>query len=89
VTGKTDLEVYKSGNYLLYENKDMVDFLKSKGYDSMRLAEEGYSGGPFETLGVFDPKNIRSVHAKFDPAKAGSADLLSGIGSFAATQGIA
>jgi hypothetical protein len=28
----------------------------------------------------FDPKNIRSRFAKFDPAKAGSADILAGLG---------
>jgi hypothetical protein len=29
---------------------------------------------------VFYPKNIRSRFAKFDPAKAGSADILAGLG---------
>ena len=29
-----------------------------------------------ETIGVFDPKNIRSKFAKFDPAKADSSDIL-------------
>jgi hypothetical protein len=32
-------DAYKDGNYLLYENKQVVDFLKSKGYDSMFLKE--------------------------------------------------
>jgi hypothetical protein len=57
-------------------------------------ANQGYSGlkytntSPMETKGisdatsyiVFDPKNIRSRFAKFDPAKAGSADILAGLG---------
>ena len=76
VRGKTDLEVYKDGNYLLYESKDMVDFLKSKGYDSMKLAEDGNIGGDFETLAVFDPENIRSVNAEFDSDQTESPRLL-------------
>jgi hypothetical protein len=31
-------------------------------------------------ISVFDPKNIRSRFAQFDPAKAGSADILAGLG---------
>lgn len=75
-SGMTNRQVYQSGNYLLYENKNVVDFLKSKGYDSMRLAEDGHIGGDFETLAVFDPKNIRSVNAQFDPEQRESANIL-------------
>ena len=32
-------DAMRDGNYLLYENKQVVDFLKSKGYDSMFLKE--------------------------------------------------
>ena len=38
---------------------------------------------------IFEPKNLRSIDAEFNPAKAGSADLLSGIGSLEAAEGIA
>ena len=65
---------HKSGNWLIYENKAMVDFLKDKGFDSMRLAEN--QGGAMNTIAVFDPKNIRSRFAEFDPARAESPDLL-------------
>tara|TARA_B100000519_G_C14250994_1_gene442395 strand:+ start:47 stop:3367 length:3321 start_codon:yes stop_codon:yes gene_type:complete len=75
-SGMTNRQTYQSGNYLLYENKNVVDFLKSKGYDSMRLAEDGHAGGDFETLAVFDPKNIRSVNAQFDPQQRESANIL-------------
>lgn len=47
---------------------DLVDAL---GFDSFKLQERGSS-----TLGIRDPANIRSVHAKFDPANRDSADLL-------------
>jgi hypothetical protein len=66
------------GNYLLYENPEMVQFLKNKGFDSMRLAESTYdrSVAPvFDTLAVFNPSNIRSVNAAFDPAKRDSANI--------------
>ena len=46
----------------------VVDYLKAKGFDGM--APSGY-----ETIS-FDPKNIRSVNAAFDPAKASSSNLL-------------
>jgi hypothetical protein len=77
--GLTDLDYYKLGNYLLYENPEMVELLKNKGFDSMRLAESTYdrSVDPvFDTLAVFNPSNIRSVNAAFDPAKRGSANIL-------------
>lgn len=45
----------------------MMDLLKSQGYDS--LMDNGH-------MMVFDPKNIRSVNAAFDPAMADSANLL-------------
>jgi hypothetical protein len=77
--GKTDLDYYKSGNYLLFETPEMVQFLKNKGFDSMRLAEDGYNNGTFDTLAVFNPANIRSINAAFDPAKRNSANIMAGI----------
>ena len=38
---------------------------------------------------IFDPKNIRSTEAEFDPAKMGSADLLSSVGTTSALRGVA
>jgi hypothetical protein len=69
-------DAYKDGNYLLYENKQVVDFLKSKGYDSMFLKENAGENNPFTTLAVFEPNNIRSVNAKFDPKKKDSPQIL-------------
>jgi hypothetical protein len=69
-------DAYKDGNYLLYENKQVVDFLKSKGYDSMFLKENSGENNPFTTLAVFEPNNIRSVNAKFDPEKKDSPQIL-------------
>jgi len=38
---------------------------------------------------IFDPKNIRSIEAEFDPTKADSADLLSSVGATSALRGVA
>jgi hypothetical protein len=69
-------DALKDGNYLLYEKKEVVDFLKSKGYDSMFLKESSGADEPFTTLAVFEPNNIRSVNAKFDPEKKDSPQIL-------------
>jgi hypothetical protein len=69
-------DALKDGNYLLYEKKEVVDFLKSKGYDSMFLKESSGADKPFTTLAVFDPNNIRSVNAEFDPKKKDSPQIL-------------
>lgn len=58
-------DAMKDGNYLLYEKKQVVDFLKSKGYDSMFLKESSGKDAPFTTFAVFEPKDIRSVNAQF------------------------
>lgn len=42
-------------------------------------------GAPSTVVGVFDPKNIRSRFARFDPAKINSANLSAGLGGLLAT----
>jgi len=51
--------------------------LKQKGHDGVILSsgKEGH-----REVVVFDPKNIRSKFAQFDPAKRGSADILAATG---------
>ena len=66
----------RDGNYLLYENKEVVDFLKKKGYDSMFLKESSGGNQPYTTLAVFEPKDIRSINAEFDPESKESANIL-------------
>lgn len=73
-SGMTNRQAYQSGNYILYENPEVVDFLKERGFDSMRLAE--YYDKPMSTIAIFDPKNIRSVNAQFDPELRESANIL-------------
>jgi len=59
----------------------LVRSAKSEGFDGLRMNnfsdEAGYGVyNPASHSVVFDPKNIRSVNAAFDPAKADSANLL-------------
>ena len=69
-------DAMKDGNYLLYENKEVVEFLKSKGYDSMFLKETAGKDAPFSTMAIFDGGDLRSPNAQFnDPS---SRNLLAG-----------
>lgn len=55
---------YRVGNWTVYENKPMVDFLKTKGYDTMLLSEDASAKGSdaaHETLAVFSPNMIKSA----------------------------
>lgn len=59
---------------------EIVGFAKKKGFSSVRFRSMGDAGSAYEPAGdviaILEPKNIRSVHAAFDPAKRNSSDLL-------------
>ena len=76
---------HKEGNWVIYENKEVVEELKRMGYDSMAIKESSFDGAPHDTVAVFDPKNIRSKHAKFDPAKRNSSNILASAAPIVAT----
>jgi hypothetical protein len=57
----------------------------------MKLEEQGFDGFRHKNtveggtaVAVFDPKNIRSRFAKFDPRKADSGDIMAGVGGLSA-----
>jgi len=54
--------------------QDQTDELRAQGYDGVRVT---YKPGD-EELVVFDPKNLRSRSARFDPSRSESANLLAG-----------
>jgi len=86
-------DALKSGNYLLYEKPEVVEFLKSKGYDSMFLKEstdirEELESTDYSTFAVFDPKNIRSVNAQFDPKNKDSSKILASAAPIAVGAGL-
>lgn len=72
-------EAYKRGDYMVYETPQVVNYLKSLGYDSMKLRES--SDGPLDTLAMFNANQVRSRFAAFDPARLNESDLLAIQGS--------
>jgi hypothetical protein len=64
-------DLYAGGNYMMYETKPVVDYLKSKGYDSMRLRES--TGDDYPTIAVFNPESVRSRFAAHDPFRRDAA----------------
>lgn len=65
------IQQIKLGKWEEIESAPVQDILKRKGYDSYYVKE-----GDTKNLAVFDPKNIRSVNAKFeDPT---SSNILAG-----------
>ena len=49
----------------------------------------GLYNRPATHVAIFDPKNIRSTNAQFDPAKKDSANILAGVGGLLATGAVA
>lgn len=72
----TFADALKGGNYILYENPEVLNHLKAKGYDSMLLREstfdEASRTGPYTTLAHFYPnRNVRSAYANFAEGYSG------------------
>jgi hypothetical protein len=59
--------------------QEYVDKLKSEGFDAIYRFENEGDAIPAEVV-IFDPSNIRSVNAAFDPDNAASPVLSAGIG---------
>jgi hypothetical protein len=76
ITGMNNREAFATGNYILLENPEVVEFLKGKGFDSMLVGE---SNGRPTNLALFNTSGIRSEYAAFAPSKKSSSDILAGI----------
>ena len=61
------------------KHKQIREGLQKLGYDGIVYRNMMEGSGADKSYIVFDPKNIRSKFAQFDPAKAGSADILAGL----------
>ena len=62
-------------------SKGFREKLQSEGHDGILISRSTTdTGRPRQDYVVFDPKNIRSQFAKFDPKKADSRDILAGVG---------
>lgn len=67
------------GDRAVVQPDDIVRALKKRGHDGI-VYENAFEGEGGDSLIVFDPENIRSVHAAFDPDKAASPILTAGFG---------
>ena len=88
----TFADALKGGNYMLYENPEVVGHLKSKGYDSMFLREstgsEEAREAPYTTVAHFYPdRNIRSQFAEFAEGYTGP-NILGGTAAAATGLGL-
>lgn len=54
-----DQGAHKTGNWVVYESKAVIDELKSLGYDGIWIAET--IGGPQETIAAFYPNQVKSA----------------------------
>jgi hypothetical protein len=97
-TKLADFDAPEVKNLLLEKGHDVNDLfqitedgeavkkiLKNEGYDGIVVEREDLGATHYA---VFDPKDIRSRFAKFDPAKADSADLLAANPATAALPGL-
>jgi len=69
----------REGSWRFFENEPIQKILKDKGYRGYRTNEPG-------TVGLFYPDqgDVRSINAKFDPAKAKSGNILASVPAAAA-----
>jgi hypothetical protein len=72
----------ESGDYMTYNHRIFGAELgkaRAEGYDSVRFmrVEEGMGAQPADQIAVFEPRNVRSTQAMFDPARRRSSNLLS------------
>ena len=81
------LQVDLSGGAQMNYGETVGEYARRKGYDGIRFSNvtddvpsSPNMGQPSDIYAVFDPKNIRSRFAKFDPSKKDSANILAGVG---------
>ena len=67
---------HKVGNWIVYENEQVVNRLKELGYGSMLIKESSLEGEPHDTVAVWDDSAIRSINARFDPARGAESDIM-------------
>jgi hypothetical protein len=88
-------EFWNKYGHLGKSDDDVINALKSQGHDGIVIrrpvqvwdekAKRAVNTGEMqEHVNVFDPKNLRSRFAKFDPAQSESSNLLASLGLMAA-----
>ena len=66
---------FREAEWSVMEDPDFIQHLKSKGYNSMTMAENGQSN-----VGIFNPADIRGKFAKFNPEHAADPDFMKAAG---------
>lgn len=66
----------KTGNWEEIEKPSIQRALRDLGFEGFNVKEAGV-----KNIGVYDPAMIRSIFAKFDPAKKDSTDFMAGLGA--------
>ena len=66
---------FREAEWSVMEDPGFLEYLKSKGYNSMTMVENGQPN-----VGIFDPKHIRGKFAKYNPEDAESADFMKAAG---------
>ena len=84
---KSDLKYLDiQGRSILLFDDVRINNLKEQGYDGIRQFD---ADGNVVQINVFDPKNIRSINADFNPMRMNEADLQAGIASLGTREGTA
>jgi hypothetical protein len=73
------------GKGILPFDESRITRLKSAGYDAIRQFDDN---GNLIQINVFDPSNIRSVYAAFDPAKRDSSNITFAKGGLASKSNV-
>jgi len=82
-----DLKALQEGKHYLMEDWITLMNLKKRGYTGTNLIEpQQYYAGEGVTTNTFNPSNIRSINAAFDPFRRNEADILAGLLAVPATQ---
>lgn len=67
---KRTVKELSTGNWEHMENPDVIEGIKALGFDSMHVKERGE-----KNIAVFEPSQIRSKFAEFDPSKKDSGKI--------------
>ncbi len=82
-----DLKALQEGKHYLMEDWITLMNLKKRGYTGTNLVEPNqYYAGEGITTHTFNPSDIRSINAAFDPFRRNEADILAGLLAVPATQ---
>ena len=77
-----DLQALQEGKHHVMEDWITLMNLKKRGYTGTNLIEpKQYFGGEGTTTNTFNPSDIRSINAAFDPFRRNEADILAGVGA--------